>query len=97
MPTLLPNVCPHCHFPLAGEVQELDSNEKPVPGDFLICGLCGNPCVYTDKMTLRVATQAEFHETVKTLEAFQERLDASGKRAYEIDMKMRNNKRLGPS
>lgn len=91
MPTLLPNTCPHCNFPLRGEVQELDSDEKPVPGDLLICGECNGPCVYTDKMTLRCATQKEFHEAVKTLEAFQERLDESGRRQYEID---KRNRRL---
>ncbi len=86
--TLLPNTCPHCHTPLTGEVMELDSSEKPIPGDLHICAECNCVSVYIDNMTLRPATHAEEVECFNTLAAHQSRLDAAVETAYRVSRRL---------
>lgn len=50
------NLCPYC-----GKKLDAASGEgTPSPGDVSVCIECASPLMFTDELTLRVMTRAEF-------------------------------------
>jgi len=54
-----PAVCPNCERVLIGAMS-VSEMASPKPDDVTVCIMCGQICVYTEEMVLRLPTQAEW-------------------------------------
>jgi hypothetical protein len=54
-----PAACPSCELVLVGAMSVAEE-ASPKPDDVTVCIMCGQICVYTEEMVLRLPTQAEW-------------------------------------